>query len=98
MLLVAGCSFAWGDELVGSRNNPPTHQDLVFGSILSKKLDLEYINIAACGNCNYKIFRDIMSNLHLNPSHIFVLWSDPLRKEQLLEIPNHDRKQIKGLY
>ena len=95
MLLVAGCSFAWGDELVGSRNNPPTHQDLVFGSILSKKLDLEYTNIAACGNCNYKIFRDVMSNLHLNPSHIFVLWSDPLRKEQLLEIPNHDRNKLK---
>ena len=95
MLLVAGCSFAWGDELIGSKNKPPTHHDLVFGSILSLKLDLEYNNISACGNCNYKIFRDIMNNIHLNPSHIFILWSDPLRKENLLEVDNTQRDLLK---
>ena len=89
MLLLNGCSFVWGDELEGYENKPPTHWPHTFGHQLAEKLDIDYDNIAACGNCNQKIFRetvDYLTSSKDTPSHMMILWSDPIRKETLLEV------------
>lgn len=96
MLLLNGCSFVWGDELEGYDNNPPTHHPHTFAHKLADKLGVEYVNLARCGNCNEKIFRDVMTYLTTEekPSHLMVLWSDPIRKEQLLEVYDESEPNV----
>lgn len=84
MLLTSGCSFVWGDELEGYDQSPPTHWDKTFTHHLAKKLGLEYVNIAQCGNGNRKIFRDTMKylrNYSDEITHCVVLWSAWEREE-----------------
>ena len=52
MLLTAGCSFVWGDELEGFDQDPPTHWGLTFTSIVARKLGIDYENRGVCGACN----------------------------------------------
>ena len=85
MLLTAGCSFVWGDELEGFDNNPPTHWPLTFTHQLAEKLEVDYVNRGVCGSCNDKIFREVTDYLHENPdkrpTHIVVMWSAFQRSE-----------------
>lgn len=85
MLLTNGCSFVWGDELKGYDTNPPSHYNLTFTHHLSKKLKTEYVNLATCGACNDKIFRDVIDYLldptKENPTHMVILWSAWQRDE-----------------
>lgn len=95
MLLVNGCSFTMGDELEGCFDLPMTHWPLTWAHKLAKKLDTPYDNIANCGSGNEKIFRDTVDYLvkHAKTrdiTHVMVLWSDPLRKETMLEIKDRD--------
>ena len=90
MLLTAGCSFVWGDELEGFDQDPPTHWGLTFTSILSRKMGLEYENRGVCGACNEKIFREVTDFLHQNPNkitHMVVMWSAWQRSELVEYMP-----------
>lgn len=77
MLLTNGCSFVWGDELEGHKDEPPSHWHLTFTHQLAEKLGTDYVNLGTCGGGNDKIFRDTMDYLRNNrkPSHIVILWS-----------------------
>lgn len=85
MLVTAGCSFVWGDELEGFDNTPPTHWPHTFTHILSEKLDVSYENLGLCGAGNEQIFRKVVDFLHNNPdeniTHMVVLWSAWQRAE-----------------
>jgi hypothetical protein len=84
MLLTNGCSFVWGDELEGYDNDPPTHWGHTFTHKLSELLGIPYVNIATCGACNQKIFRDTTDYLRKCdqlPTHIVILWSAFQREE-----------------
>ena len=86
MLLANGCSFVWGDELEGYKNSPPTHWDKTFTHLVADNLDMDYINLAECGNGNRKIFRDTMRYLRTGKdkdkiTHAIVLWSAFERNE-----------------
>ena len=89
MLLTAGCSFVWGDELDGFDTDPPSHWHLTFTHLLAEKLGLEYINMGLCGSCNDRIFRDVMDHLHNpnkpNPTHMVIMWSAWQRAEMVEE-------------
>ena len=92
MLLTAGCSFVWGDELKGFDNNPPTHWDLTFTHLLAEKMNIEYSNRGFCGACNDKIFREVTDFLHSHPNkdkvtHVVVIWSAWQRKEVVEYMP-----------
>jgi len=91
MLLTAGCSFVWGDELEGFDNDPPTHWDLTFTHLLADKLQMPYVNLGMCGSSNDRIFRDVIDHLHdpekENPSHIVIMWSAWQRAELIEEQP-----------
>lgn len=91
MLLTAGCSFVWGDELEGFNNNPPTHWGLTFTSIVARKMGLDYENRGVCGACNEKIFREVTDFLHKNPNkitHMVVMWSAWQRTELVEYMPD----------
>lgn len=93
MLLTAGCSFVWGDELEGFDNSPPTHWEHTFTHLLAKKLDIEYSNRGFCGACNDKIFREVTDFLHSHPckndiTHLVVIWSAWQRKEVVEYMPS----------
>ena len=78
MLLTNGCSFVWGDELEGYDQSPPAHNHHTFTHKLANKLGVEYVNLATCGACNSKIFRDTMHylrNCDKYPTHMVILWS-----------------------
>ena len=84
MLLTNGCSFVWGDELDGYDDSPPTHEEYTFTYKLSEQLGIPYVNIAQCGSCNQKIFRDTTDYLRTCkelPTHIVILWSSWQREE-----------------
>lgn len=85
MLLTAGCSFVWGDELEGFDKNPPTHQKLTWTHLLAERLGMDYINMGICGSCNDRIFRHVTDYLHNpeneKPSLVIVIWSAWQRKE-----------------
>jgi len=94
MLVTNGCSFVWGDELVGYDHNPPTHHHLTFTHKLSELLRIPYDNLARCGNGNDKIFRDTILRLNdpnlPEPTHMVILWSAWQRQEYANRI---DRKK-----
>ena len=85
-LLTNGCSFVWGDELDGCYLDPPDHRDLTFTAHLSRRMRMDYVNLATCGAGNDKIFRDTISYLSdkskRQPSHMVILWSAFQRHEQ----------------
>lgn len=84
MLLTNGCSFVWGDELEGYDNSPPTHWEHTFTHQLAEQLGVPYVNLATCGACNQKIFRDTTDYLRTCeelPTHIVILWSAWQREE-----------------
>jgi hypothetical protein len=91
MLLTAGCSFVWGDELPGFDSDPPTHWEYTWTHLLAEKLGMEYINMGMCGSCNDRIFRDVVDHLHNpdkeNPTHMVVIWSAWHRQEIVEEMP-----------
>lgn len=95
MLLTNGCSFVWGDELEGYDQDPPVHHPLTFAHQLAEKLNVDYINLAQCGSCNQKIFRDTTDYLRTCeklPSHIVILWSAWQREEIAENYPvNHEK-------
>jgi len=98
MLLTAGCSFVWGDELKGFDDNPPTHWPLTFTHLLADKLGIEYSNRGFCGACNDKIFREVTDFLHNHPNkdkvtHLVVMWSAWQRKEVVEHMP--DAREVK---
>lgn len=93
MLLVNGCSFTMGDELEGCESVPMDHWPLTWAYQLARKLDTVEDNIANCGSGNDKIFRDTVDYLvkhgkDRDVTDVMVLWSDPIRKETLLEVPD----------
>lgn len=84
MLLTAGCSFVWGDELEGFDQDPPSHWGRTFTSIVARKLGIDYENRGVCGACNDKIFREVTDFLHTTDkevTHMVVMWSAWQRKE-----------------
>ena len=86
MLLTNGCSFVWGDELEGFDDIPASHHELTFTSLLAKSMSIPYINLATCGACNQKIFRDTINFLTRdsdasNITHMVILWSAWARDE-----------------
>ena len=97
MLLTAGCSFVWGDELDGFDNNPPTHQHLTWTHLLAEKLGVEYVNRGVCGASNDKIFREVTDWLHNHPeerpTHMVVMWSAFQRAEVVEYMP--DERDVK---
>lgn len=97
MLLTAGCSFVWGDELEGFDQNPPTHWPLTFTHITAEKLGIGYVNRGFCGACNDKIFREVTDYLHRNPNtvtHMVVMWSAWQRKEVVEYMPDERDAKI----
>ena len=97
MLLTAGCSFVWGDELDGFDQDPPTHQRLTFTHLLADKLGIDYVNRGVCGACNDKIFREVTDWLHNHPdelpTHMVVMWSAFQRAEVVEYMP--DERDVK---
>jgi hypothetical protein len=92
VLLTNGCSFVWGDELDGYDNDPPNHWHLTFTHHLAEKLNMPYVNLATCGACNQKIFRDTTDYLRKCdelPTHIVILWS-AVQREEVAE--NHPKE------
>lgn len=91
MLLTAGCSFVWGDELDGFDNSPPTHQHLTWTHLLAEKLGIDYVNRGVCGASNDKIFREVTDWLHNHPdkrpTHMVVMWSAFQRAEVVEYMP-----------
>ena len=92
MLLTAGCSFVWGDELEGFDQDPPTHWGRTFTSILARKLGIDYVNRGICGACNDKIFREVTDFLHNDDNrgkvtHLVVMWSAWQRAEIVEYMP-----------
>jgi len=100
MLLTAGCSFVWGDELEGFDRNPPEHWDKTWTSILAKKLNMDYVNLGVCGSSNDRIFRAVTDHLHNpeleNPTHMVVIWSAWQRAE-VVEYMRMSRENVVGL-
>jgi len=100
MLLTAGCSFVWGDELEGFDQNPPAHWDKTWTSILSKKMNMDYVNLGICGSSNDRIFRAVTDHLHNpeleNPTHMVVIWSAWQRAE-VVEYMRMSRENVVGL-
>jgi hypothetical protein len=91
VLLTNGCSFVWGDELEGYDQSPPNHWHHTFTHKLSEKLGIKYVNLATCGACNTKIFRDTVDYLRTTdelPTHIVIIWS-AWQREEVAE--NHPR-------
>jgi hypothetical protein len=96
MLMTAGCSFVWGDELEGFDNDPATHWELTFTHLLGQKLGIEHKNLGICGACNDKIFRQATDFLHENPgrvTHMVIMWSALQRKELVEYMP--PKRQVK---
>ena len=58
--LIAGCSHSAGSEIDGTEDSK-FNRDNAFGSLLSKKLDREPINIAINGGTNATIARSILN-------------------------------------
>jgi hypothetical protein len=90
MLLTAGCSFVWGDELEGFDQDPPTHWSRTFTHLLAEKMGIEYENRGVCGACNDKIFREDTDFIHDNPNkvtHMVVMWSAWQRSELVEYMP-----------
>jgi len=73
----------WGDELEGFDESPPAHGHLTFTAILAGHLGVPYMNLATCGGCNQKIFRDTVDWLSKEekPTHVVVMWSAWQRDE-----------------
>ena len=98
MLLTAGCSFVWGDELEGFDDNPPTHWKHTFTHILAEKMGIDYVNLGRCGAGNDQIFRKITDHLYDNPdqniTHMVVLWSAWQRKEWVEYQPPEREERI----
>jgi hypothetical protein len=99
MLLTAGCSFVWGDELKGFDNNPPTHWPLTFTHILAGKMAIPYTNLGSCGAGNDKIFREVTDYLHrprqeTPVTHIVVIWSAFQRAELVEYMPKEREIKI----
>lgn len=91
MLLTAGCSFVWGDELNGFDQDPPTHHELTFTHLLAERLDMPYINMGICGSGNDRIFRHVTDYLH-NPENekpklMVIMWSAWQRMEMVEYMP-----------
>ena len=92
MLLTAGCSFVWGDELEGFDQDPPVHWEHTFTHLLAKKLGVDYENRGVCGACNDKIFREVTDYIHSTSNtitHVVVMWSAWQRKEVVEYMPNN---------
>jgi hypothetical protein len=99
MLMTAGCSFVWGDELEGFDTNPPSHQKHTFTDILAKKKGMDYVNLGVCGACNDKIFREVTDYLysprHETPiTHMVVMWSAWQRNELVEYVPEEKSLKI----
>jgi hypothetical protein len=98
MLLTAGCSFVWGDELAGFNTIPPTHWENTFTEILAKKMGIDYVNLGRCGAGNEQIFRNITDHLHNNPdqhiTHMVVLWSAWQRSEWVEYYPSNKKEKL----
>lgn len=94
MLLTGGCSFVWGDELDGCHDSPPSHHPKTFAALTAKKLGVKCKNIAAPGNGNTRIFRDIVDylNTHDDVTHIVILWSY-WGREEFGEALNEDEEK-----
>ena len=99
MLLTAGCSFVWGDELKGFDDNPPTHWEHTFTHLLAGKMAVPYINLGICGAGNDKIFREVTDYLHkprreTPVTHIVVMWSAFQRAELVEYMPKEREIKI----
>jgi hypothetical protein len=75
-LLVSGCSVTHGAELYNGFMSPENVKQS-FSSHLSRKLNLELINVALSGSSNEYIFHSILSELdkHNNISAVLVVWT-----------------------
>jgi hypothetical protein len=95
MLVTNGCSFVWGDELDGYEDNQ--HEHLAFPYLLSKHLDIPLTNLATCGACNQKIFRDTIDHLskHDDVTHMVIIWSAWQRHETAESHPTGYEEQMK---
>lgn len=95
MLVTNGCSFVWGDELDGYEDNQ--HEHLTFPHLLSKHLDIPLTNLATCGACNQKIFRDTVDHLgrHDDVTHLVIIWSAWQRHETAESHPTGYEEEMK---
>lgn len=105
ILLTNGDSFTFGDELKGSRRgfNPdgsirkPKHHHLTYTHHLSGLLNTDdgYVNLAANGSSNQKIFRrttTFLQQTNKEVSHMVVIWSSWGRMEVVSPYsPDNDR-------
>tara|TARA_R110002096_G_scaffold69149_1_gene166334 strand:- start:17401 stop:18165 length:765 start_codon:yes stop_codon:yes gene_type:complete len=94
MLLSAGCSFVWGDELPGHDDSPPSHREHTFTHKLGQSLGVQSVNLGTCGGGNDKIFRDVIDYLSNplipNPTHVVVLWSSFQRNEVVEDVTDNE--------
>lgn len=95
MLVTNGCSFVWGDELKGYQDNQ--HEHLAFPSILAEHLEIPLTNLATCGACNQKIFRDTIDHLsgHDDVTHLVIIWSAWQRHETAESHPTGYEEEMK---
>lgn len=61
LLITAGDSWTWGDSLCGidtSKNiyDVPDRVNSIYGTLLAKQLDTDFINLGICGGSNAEIF------------------------------------------
>lgn len=105
ILVSNGCSFTYGDELPGTRLGfdsngtpiPETHHHLTFTDILSKKLKIDYVNLAENGSSNQKIFRrttSFLQNTSKKVDYLVIIWSSWGRLEVCRKDPVPEDSQM----
>jgi len=98
MLVTNGCSFVWGDELEGYDDQPSSHHDQTFAYQLAEKLEVPLTNLATCGACNHKIYRDTLNFIMKNGkdiTHLVIIWSAWQRDEMAMSMPREEEERLK---
>jgi|TARA_R110000744_G_scaffold19304_15_gene51087 hypothetical protein len=82
-LLVSGCSFTYGDELL----DPQTER---WSTHLGELLKMDVINVAANGNSNKAIWRSVKEQLlnDNNITHAIIIWS-AIERIEVLKLDYH---------
>ena len=82
-LLVSGCSFTYGDELMD-------RQSQRWSTHLGELMQMDVINVAANGNSNKAIWRSVKEQLinDNNITHVLVLWS-AIERVEILKLDYH---------
>lgn len=75
-LIAFGCSYTYGHGLPDCLDNHghpgPNYSKLAFPSLVAKKLNCDYVNLAKSGNSNKEIWHDVL-NFHFQKNDIAII-------------------------